>query len=60
MMGPTISARSLLGSHPSGMNRAVIRPQAMKAPMFGMTMPASRLPNRCTRARTPSPEAVGV
>ena len=29
-----------LGSQPVGMNRAVIRPQAMNAPMLGMTMPA--------------------
>jgi hypothetical protein len=28
------------GSQPVSMNRAVIRPHAMNAPMFGMTMPA--------------------
>ncbi len=40
IIGPTSSARSALGIQPSGMNRAVIKPQAMKAPMFGMSMPA--------------------
>ena len=39
-MGPTNPARVALGSHPVSMNMAVIRPQAMNAPMFGMIMPA--------------------
>ena len=40
IIGPTISAMVAFGVQPLGMNNAVIRPQAMKAPMLGMTMPA--------------------
>ena len=39
IIGPTISARSALGVQPSGMNSAVMKPNAMNAPMLGMTMP---------------------
>ena len=42
-MGPTIDEKFSFGSHPVGMNRAVSRPHAMNAPMFGITIPA-RLP----------------
>src|ERR671911_579339 len=47
-MGSTSSASRSFGSHPSGMNRAVIKPHAMNAPMFGMTMPLRKLPNLWT------------
>jgi hypothetical protein len=40
IIGPTSFANVSFGSHPVGMNSAVIRPQAMIAPMFGITMPA--------------------
>jgi hypothetical protein len=33
------------------MNSAVIKPQAMKAPMFGITMFDSAVPSCCTRTR---------
>jgi hypothetical protein len=45
MMGPTRVARFALGIHPVGMNKAVISPQAIKAPMFGMTIAARFPPN---------------
>ena len=35
----------MAGSQPALMNRAVIRPQAMNAPMLGMTMFDSAVPN---------------
>src|SRR5690606_6671302 len=35
------------------MNRAVMRPQAMNAAMFGMIMPLRKVPNRCTPTRAP-------
>ena len=60
MIGPTSLARSALGIQPVGMNRAVIRPQAMKAPMLGMTMPARYPPSRWMLALTPVPVTVGV
>jgi hypothetical protein len=39
-------------SQPDLMNRAVMRPQAMNAPMLGMTMLDRKVPNfwTCTRA----------
>ena len=40
-------------SQPCSMNSAVIRPQAMNAPILGMTMFDSAVPNFCTRTRTP-------
>ena len=40
IIGPTSAASLAFGNHPVGMNSAVIRPQAMKAPRFGITMPA--------------------
>ena len=42
------------------MNNAVIRPQAMKAPMFGMTMLDRNVPNFCTLTRAPLRGAVAV
>jgi hypothetical protein len=35
------------------MNRAVIRPHAMNAPMFGRTMLDKNVPNLCTCIRAP-------
>ena len=46
--GPTIVAIFSLGVHPTGMKNAVIRPQAMIAPMFGMIMLDRNVPNFCT------------
>ncbi len=48
MAGPTIVAIFSFGVHPSGMKNAVIRPQAMIAPMFGMIMLDRNVPNFCT------------
>ena len=45
MLGPTIVAIFSFGIHPSGMKNAVIRPQAMIAPMFGMIMLDRNVPN---------------
>src|SRR4051794_30591678 len=42
------------------MNRAVIRPQAMNAPMFGITIPAILPPSRWMFARNPLPVGSGV
>ena len=42
------------------MNKAVIRPQAMKAPMFGRTMLDRKVPNFCTWTRAPLRGAVAV
>ena len=52
-MGPTISAILSLGAQPTSMNNAVIRPQAMIAPMLGMIMLDRNVPNCCTRTRAP-------
>jgi hypothetical protein len=38
----------------------VIRPKAMNAPRFGMTIPARNAPARCTCALAPVPETGGV
>ena len=38
-IGSTNCANVSLGTHPSGMNSAVIKPHAINAPMFGMTIP---------------------
>src|SRR3954466_13680253 len=38
---------------PDWMNSAVIRPHAMKAPMFGRTMLDKKVPNCCTRTLAP-------
>ena len=40
IIGPTSTANFTLGIQPVGMNSAVIRPQAMIAAMFGITIPA--------------------
>ena len=52
-MGPTIVAIFSFGIQPSGMKKAVIRPQAMIAPMFGMIMLDRKVPNFCTWTRAP-------
>ena len=44
-IGETILAMFSLGHQPPGMNKAVIRPQAMNAPMFGITIALRLLPN---------------
>ncbi|GAA4689862.1 hypothetical protein GCM10023349_00120 [Nocardioides conyzicola] len=51
MPGPTIVAIFSLGVHPTGMKNAVIRPHAMMAPMFGITMFDKKVPNRWTWTR---------
>ncbi|MFD0534684.1 hypothetical protein ACFQY7_13860 [Actinomadura luteofluorescens] len=60
IIGSTSSPSSLFGSQPVGMNRAVIRPQAMNAPMFGITIAAIRPPSRWMFARMPLPAGSGV
>ena len=62
---PPISATQLSGespipssgSQPTSMNRAVMKPQAMNAPMLGITMLERNVPNFCTRTRAPEPAA---
>src|SRR6187399_1939478 len=51
IVGPTIVAIFSFGVHPSGMKKAVIRPQAMIALMFGMIMLDRNVPNFCTWTR---------
>jgi hypothetical protein len=48
IMGPTRDANFSFGSHPVGINNAVINPQAINAPMLGMTMPLKNLPKDWT------------
>src|SRR6476620_4622683 len=55
MPGPTMVAIFAFGVQPTGMKNAVIRPQAMIAPMFGMTMLDRNVPNRWACTRTPAP-----
>src|SRR5438132_12239513 len=50
IIGPTSLARSSLGVQPVGMKKAVSKPQAMNAPIFGMTIPAMKPPYRCIRS----------
>ncbi len=50
IIGSTSFARCLFGSHPAGRNKAEIRPQAMKAPMLGITIPAMNPPTFCNLA----------
>ena len=50
-MGETMVASWALGIHPVSMKRAVRKPHAMKAPMFGMTIPDRNLPNFDTPSR---------
>jgi hypothetical protein len=40
IMGSTSAASVSFGNQPVSMNSAVIRPQAMNAPMLGMIIPA--------------------
>ncbi|CAH0213639.1 hypothetical protein SRABI128_02033 [Microbacterium sp. Bi128] len=51
IMGPTSLPSSALGKKPAGMKSAVMKPQAMKAPMLGMIIPDRNVPNfwTCTR-----------
>ena len=49
-----------LGSHPVGMNSAVINPHAMNAAMFGITIPARKPPTRWTCPLQPVPCLVGM
>ena len=51
MAGPTIVAIFSFGVHPTWMKNAVIRPQAMIAPMFGMIMLDRNVPNFWTWTR---------
>src|SRR4051812_38512471 len=50
----------LLPNHPSGMNMAVMSPQAMNAAMLGMIMPDRNVPNLWTATRAPPPRGVVV
>ena len=53
-------AMSAFGIQPTSMNRAVIRPHAMNAPMFGMTMLDKNVPNFCTWTRAPTGDGVAA
>jgi hypothetical protein len=44
-MGPTMLLMVSLGNQPAGMKKAAMRPQAIKAPMLGITMPLRNRPN---------------
>jgi hypothetical protein len=48
------------GVHPVWMKKAVMIPQAMKAGMFGMTIPLRNVPNRWMRTLAPDPEVVAA
>ena len=43
-----MEASCSFGSHPSGMNKAVMNPHAINAPMLGITMADKNFPKRCT------------
>ncbi len=49
-IGPTSRANAAFGTHPVSINSAAISPHAIKAPIFGITMPLKNLPNVCTRS----------
>ena len=53
MAGPTIVAIFSFGVQPTSMKKAVMSPQAMIAPMFGMIMLDKKVPNRWTWTRSP-------
>ena len=53
IIGPTIEESCSFGNQPVGMNKAVSRPHAMNAPMFGITIPARLPPSFCIEARHP-------
>ncbi len=53
--GPTVVAIFSLGVQPTGITKAVIRPHAMIAAIFGMIMFDKNVPNFCTRTRTDVP-----
>ena len=55
MAGPTIVAIFSFGVQPTSMKNAVMSPQAMIAPMFGMIMLDKNVPNRWTWTRAPAP-----
>ena len=44
-IGSTKLANCSLGNHPVSMNNAVINPQAINAPILGITIPLKNLPN---------------
>ena len=52
-IGPTISAKLSFGIQPAGMNNAVMNPQAMNAPIFGMTIALRNRPNFCMSSCIP-------
>lgn len=52
-MGSTMVAICSFGKKPSGINRAVIIPQAMKAPILGIIIEDKKVPNFCTPTRSP-------
>src|SRR6478672_1217670 len=55
IIGPTSLARVSFGVQPVGITNAVISPQAMNAPMLGITIAARLPPNRWTRSCTVPP-----
>ena len=54
IIGPTSCANVSLGGQPVGMNSAVIRPQAMNAPMLGMII-AGEVATEALNARPETP-----
>ena len=48
VMGPFKVASCAFGSHPFSINNAVMKPHAMNAPIFGITIELRNLPKRCT------------
>ncbi len=58
IIGPTSLSRSPFGAHPVGMKKAVMRPQAMKAAMFGRIIPLTKVPNFWIPTLAPPPVLV--
>ena len=52
-MGSTRVAIFSFGVHPLGMKNAVIMPQAINAPIFGMIIDDKKVPNFWTATRMP-------
>ena len=50
-MGSTMDEIFSLGKKPLGIKSAVIRPQAINAPMLGIIMLERNVPSFCTRTR---------
>ena len=48
IMSDTILFNFSFGIHPVSINNAARKPNAIKAPIFGMTIPDKNLPNCCT------------